>query len=430
MTARVWHPSSLLIAALLFALVAQASAGDWPHWRGPDRNDISSEVSGYADGRWNVAEAWRVEVGAGGAGPVAIGDAVYTFGWLNDTEQVLCLEAATGAVRWKQTAPAPSHSRHAFGETNLYSGPSASPAFDSTTGFLFTLGADADLRCWNTRDNGRLVWQKNLIETYQVPQRPKSGRVSIRDYGYTGAPLVLEDVVIAEVGAPNATVIAYSTRTGEEAWRSRAGGPAGHSGGPVPLTLDGIPCVAVFRMDGLLVVRCDGERSGETVCEIPWQTNYANNVAGPTILGKSVLLTSEYNQAKIARYELSLTAPPQKVWEQESSSRVCSPVIHKGRVYWAWRTMHCLDFATGQPIFVGGETGDAGSIIVTSDDRLLLWSGQGDLKLLDGGPEFRELGALKGLGAADAWPHITLAHGRAYCQDRNGRLVCVKLGAP
>lgn len=59
------------------------------------------------------------------------------------------------------------------------------------------------------------------------------------------------------------------------------------------------------------------------------------------------------------------------MWEQDQASKVCSPVIHQGHVYWAWRSMTCLDFETGKVQWQGGQFGDAGSCIVTADDRLI-----------------------------------------------------------
>ena len=69
--------------------------------------------------------------------------------------------------------------------------------------------------------------------------------------------------------------------------------------------------------------------------------------------------------------------------------------------------------------------GDAGSCLVTADDKLIVWAGRGDLFLVDiAGPagEYRELVRRRGLAAEDVWPHVVLAQGRLYCRDRVGRL--------
>ena len=111
---------------------------------------------------------------------------------------------------------------------------------------------------------------------------------------------------------------------------------------------------------------------------------------------------------------------------------MCSLVIHNGRVSWGWRTFHCLDFETGDEIFTGGTLSDAESLVHTRDEKLILWSGQGNLKLIDAGPdakEYRELASVTGLGGSDVWPHVVLANGRIYCKDRAGKLVCLGVGS-
>ena len=95
-----------------------------------------------------------------------------------------------------------------------------------------------------------------------------------------------------------------------------------------------------------------------------------------------MLITSAYNHKKICKLEITLGGA-RKLWEQPYASKVCSPIIHEGNVYWAWQQMHCLDFATGELKWQGGNFGDAGSCILTSDERLIVWGGRGKLAVVD-----------------------------------------------
>ncbi|MEM7396006.1 MAG: LamG-like jellyroll fold domain-containing protein, partial [Verrucomicrobiota bacterium] len=208
--------------------------------------------------------------------------------------------------------------------------------------------------------------------------------------------------------------------------------PAGHNGGPVPMMVDGVPCVAIHHFDGLLVVRLDRGREGETVAEVPWRTDFGNNVATPAVRGNAILLTSSYNHHRMARYDISLNGAT-RVWEQKAASKVCSPIIHRGSVYWAWRQMVCLDFETGEKRWTGGRYGDAGSCIMTGDDRLIVWANRGDLSLVESAvrsPDaYSELARRKVLSRSDAWPHVVLSDRRLFCKDRKGSLVCFDLRA-
>ena len=424
---------SLCVAVYLqFCLLAASIHGeDWPHWRGVDRNGIVAEPSGWKDGKWSLHERWRKQLPEGASSPIIVEGQLFTMGWHTNQEHVVCLDAVSGKELWRQTYPCPKYGRLATGDEGLYSGPSSTPEFDQETGLLYTLSTDGDLNCWNTRSQGQRVWSLNLYEKFDVPQRSKVGRSGLRDYGYTSSPLVYGDWVIVEVGAKQGNLIAFDKSSGKQEWTSQSKASAGHNAGPVPITIESVPCVAVHNFDGLLVVRLDRGHAGETIATWPWVTLFANNIATVSVHENSVLLTSAYNQNKIARLRITLQGA-ELLWEQEAASKVCTPIVYDGHVYWAWQNVMCLDFGTGQVKWRGGKCGDPGSCIVTADGRMIVWSGdEGDLALVElanRSPEkYTELASLKRIGKSDAWPHVVLRDGRLYCKDRSGQIVCLEL---
>ena len=413
---------------------AVACAEDWPHWRGLGRNGNVNESSRWKGGKWPAATAiWRAKVGMGGSGPIVIGKKLYTMGWKGGQDTVVCLEVGTGRTLWKQSYPCPRYGRHSTGDKGLYGGPSSCPSFDSKRGYLFTLSTDGDMICWDTRKKGKRVWGFNLYEKYKVGQRPKIGRRSLRDYGYTTAPLLHGNTVIVEVGDDEGNLMAFSQETGKRLWKSQSKDPAGHTGGVVPIVVDKVPCVVVLTIRNLLVVRVDAGHEGKTVAEFPWATDFANNVATPTVLKNSVVVTSEYNHYAISRIDVTLKGAKQ-VWKQPYASGLCPPVIHKGHVYWCWRGVYCLNFATGKPVWRGGRNfGDTGSCVSTTDDRLIVWGRRGDLALVETAVrsprKYKELARKRGVFETDVWPHIVLSGGRLFCKDRDGNMKCFAVSA-
>ena len=427
----VLFPSRRACPILLVALVASAAAGqDWPHWRGPQRNGVVAESSGWREGTWPQREVWSAKLGVGGSAPLVAGGRLFTMGALDGRDYVYCFDAKTGRELWRQSYSCPLYGRHSTGDKALYSGPSASPEYDAESGLLFTLSTDGDLCCWDTKESGKRVWKVNFHDQYQVKQRPLVGTRLLRDYGYTTSPLVHDDWVIAEVGDDEGSLMAFSKRTGQRQWTSAAKDPAGHTGGLAPITVDGLPCVAVLTIHRLLVVRLDQGHEGETLAEFPWETDFANSIATPAVHGSSVLLTSEYNQYSICRLQISRSGARQ-LWRQPYASGVCSPVVHKGFVYWAWRGLYCLDFETGKPIWRGGRFGDTASLLATADDRLIVWADRGELMLVDSAvrsaDKYRELARKPRIMNSDVWPHVVLAGGRVYLKDRDGNLKCFEL---
>jgi hypothetical protein len=413
-------------------LLRTGPADDWPHWRGSQRNDIVAESSGWGLGGWTKKNVqWTTQVGEGATSPIVVGPHVYVMGWKGNEDTVTCLNDASGVPQWRQSYRCRRYGRNAMGDQGLYSGPTSSPEFDTETGFLFTLSCDGDLHCWDTKKQGEKVWHINLYDKYEMPQRPKVGRSGRRDYGYTTAPLIYGKQLIVEGGGNAGAIVAFDKHTGRQRWASQAKSFAGHTGGLALINVQRVPCVAALTFNGLLVVRLDAGREGQTVATHPWITSFGNNIASPAVHDNFVLITSGYTQNAMCKLQVSLSGA-RVVWKQENLvSKTCTPVVHNGRIYWAWNRLHCVDFATGKPIWNGPRVGDAGSCIVTNDDKLIVWANEGDLFLAETAsksrPDYQELARLRGLGQGDVWPHIVLAGGKLYCKDRRGRINCLAI---
>lgn len=427
-----WNRTTAWMLALIFSMGSSSApsilANDWPHWQGPNRNDISNEASGWNSGDWLVPDPeWRMNCGEGSSSPIVVKDQLYVMGWRNGEDHVSCLDSATSNVIWSVSYACPKYGRLATGDEGLYAGPTSTPEYDSQTGFLYTLSCDGDLICWNTRKQGQRIWGLNLYEQYSVARRPKVGRSGLRDYGYTTAPFLYGNLVIVEVGSAQGTLVAFDKATGQQVWTSQAIDPAGHTGGLVPINVEGIPCLAVMTFKGLLVTRLDSGHEGETVAEYEWITEFVNNIATPAVFENNVLITSAYNHQSICRLEITLQGA-KVIWQQPYCSKVCTPVIHKGHIYFAWQKLRCLDFETGLQKWEGGSFGDAGSCIITPDDRIIVWGGTGQLVLADTAHrspgEYKVNATRDKVFATDVWPHVAFANGRIYCKDRHGNLCC------
>ncbi|MBI5759211.1 MAG: PQQ-binding-like beta-propeller repeat protein [Planctomycetales bacterium] len=411
-----------------FISISIASADDWPHWRGGQRNGHVNETSGWNGSRWIGSKpTWTASVGEGASSPLVIGGQVFTLGHRDGNDVVSCLDANTGKVVWEMSYPTKLYGRNAMGDQGIYSGPTSTPEFDPATRLLYTLGADGDLHCWDTRQRGAKVWHRNLYDDYQMPRRDKVKRSGQRDYGYTTAPLVHGDWLLVEVGGPTGTIVAFEKRTGREAWRSKVTAVAGHTGGLSPITVEGVPCVAALSFEGLLIVRLDEARAGETVATYPWVTEFANNIASPAVQDDCVLITSAYDHQAMCKLRITLRGA-EKLWEQPLPSKTCTPVIHHGRVYVAWNRVRCVDWQSGELVWEGPPVGDAGSCVVTSDDKLIVWAGKGELFLAETSAlakaPYRDLARLSGLAKNDVWPHVVLSNQQILCRDRTGNLTC------
>ena len=137
------------------------------------------------------------------------------------------------------------------------------------------------------------------------------------------------------------------------------------------------------------------------------------------------MVTTAYNHLEVARYDVKLGSA-RKVWKQPFASGVCSPIIYENRVYWAWKGVHCLDFATGKRLWHGGRVGSQGSCILTSDKRLIIWANRGDLMLAEtfgrSPKAYRELARVPGLSRVT--PGRTWCSRAAACSSRTATASC------
>lgn len=426
---------SICAALALIGVVAGSSlllAADFPHWRGPNRNDIVNESSGWKDGKWLPEKpAWTANVGSGASSPLVVNGRVYTLGWAAGKDTLRCLDAVDGKVLWSVDYRSPEYGRFHMGDEGLYSGATSTPEYDPETKFLYTLGCDGDLNCWDTLAKGKNVWSLNLYAEYKAERRPKLTRAPQRDYGYTSSPLIHGQWLLVEVGSAKGSLVAFDKKTGKQVWLSELKEEAGHTGGLAPITIEKIPCVAVLTQRNLAVIRLDAGNEGKTVGTFPWITDFANTIAGPAVHDDCVIITAAYNHNAMVKVRFTLKGT-EKLWQKPFPSKVCTPVIHQGSIYVAWQKVRCIDWETGDLKWEGGSFADPGSCLITSDDRLIVWGQRGKLALIETAKrsprKYEELALRDGIFKELAWPHVVLADGRVFCRDRSGSVACFRLG--
>jgi len=117
--------------------------------------------------------------------------------------------------------------------------------------------------------------------------------------------------------------MAFDKRTGERRWVSEYRGPAGHTTGLVPMTVEGIPCLAVLTFNKLLVLRLDPGHEGGTVVTYPWKTAWANNDLTPAVEGNSALIGAGHTHKSICKLQITFGGA-KRLWEQPYCSLVGS----------------------------------------------------------------------------------------------------------
>src|SRR4051812_16643475 len=81
-----------MIAFVVSFLASTLHGGDWPCWRGPAHNGVSDEKGWVPWGEGGPRIAWKAQAGVGFSSMVVAGGRVFTVGYADDADTVLCLD--------------------------------------------------------------------------------------------------------------------------------------------------------------------------------------------------------------------------------------------------------------------------------------------------------------------------------------------------
>jgi hypothetical protein len=188
------HNDTELLAALEslagFVLLSDLNgkknmSGDWPDWRGPKRDAISSDVPTSLDG---ATLLWSHTMTGPGMSGLAVADGYViasdkTFGGTDDVFR--CLDADSGRQVWKLAYPAP-------GDMDFTNSPRANPVIHD--GLVYLLGAFGHLHCVQL-ESGEILWKKNLQGDFAT---------KAPTWGYCSTPLIVGDRLIVNPGTKTA----------------------------------------------------------------------------------------------------------------------------------------------------------------------------------------------------------------------------------
>lgn len=398
----------LALAALGTLLPARA---DWPQFLGPTRNGVSAETgltTSWPAGRPTVL--WQKEVGAGFSGPAVAGGRLVLFHRQGDQEIIECLDARTGKGQWKLDYP--THYQDDFGFDD---GPRATPLL--AEGRVFTLGAEGTLHCLDLK-TGAKRWGRKLEDAYHPPKG---------FFGVGTSPILEGGLLVVNVGARGAGIVAFEKDTGKEAWRA-TDDEASYSS-PVAATVDGVRHLFFFTRAGLVSL---DPRDGSVRFRKLWRSrmNASVNAASPVVVGDRLFVSACYGAGAVLLRVGKDRAD--ELWKGNEilSTHYGTAVCRQGFLYgFDGRQEHvarlrCVELATGKVRWSKDEFG-CGSMIL-ADSLLWIVAENGELVVVEAQPDgYREKARAAVLDKPCRAP-IALSEGRLYARDEK-RLVCLSL---
>jgi outer membrane protein assembly factor BamB len=400
-TRRALAVATVLCAALPIASASAAQEAvarvDWPQFRGLNRDGVSPEV-GLLE-QWpegGPPELWRVPLGRGFSAISIVGEHAFTLYGRDGATWLVALDVADGSKVWETRID--EMYRNGQGD-----GPRATPTVDGDR--IYALSGRGNFLAAD-RHTGSVLWSHRLVEEF-------GGRAPT--WGYSGSPLVEDDTVLIEVGAPGAGVIAFDRATGAEAWRALDTG-TGYAA-PITIAVGGLRQTVFFTADGVVAI---DPTDGAPLWRVPWQTSYDVHAATPVFVPPDRLFIASGYGVGSAMLQIRSDgerARADRLWNsRELENQFSSTVLYGGYLYGFDNSIFmCVDARTGERTWRTRGFGH-GSLIL-ADARLLVLSDRGSLALVRPTPaEYVEVSRFQALDGR-AWTMPTLANGILYLRN-------------
>lgn len=390
-----------------------AEPGDWPGFRGPQRDSIVSGQTFVTDWKSHPPkELWRRPIGPAWSSFSVIGNLAFTQEQRDQDEAVVCYNMEDGRVRWRHTYPA------RFTELVSGVGPRATPTFHD--GRLYTVGARGTVSALDAA-SGRLLWSRDLVQ---------DTKARIPEWGFSCSPLVVAGFVVVHGGGNQKELIAYDLLTGEPRWTTEAPGSSYSS--PQLFESSSGPQILMLTAQGIFGL---SPVDGTLLWDHEWEIEMAARIVQPGVVKLDdetwgILIGTGYGHGT----RLVKLRQEGDTWntEEEWTSRSLKPyfndfVVRNEHIYgFDGNILTCVDLESGDRRWKQGRYGHGQLLLSADNEVLLILSEYGELALVEANPEkYQELAQLQAM-QGKTWNHPVLAHGKLLVRNAE-EIVCYVL---
>jgi outer membrane protein assembly factor BamB len=189
----------------------KSAPGDWPQWRGPNRDGLSPETGILRE--WpkdGPPLLWSIDtLGRGISGIAVAGNRFYTMGDRTNQCCALGYDLATQKQVWATPI-----------DQAMTDGPRCTPTVDDDR--VYVLAPSGQIACLNAAD-GKILWKKHM-------KRDFGGRVQ-GSYDYCESPLIDGDKCVITPAGNETAIVALNKMTGEVIWKAACPGFSDWGGG-------------------------------------------------------------------------------------------------------------------------------------------------------------------------------------------------------
>lgn len=380
--------TSLLVLLLVLALEVPILANNWPNWRGPTRNGVSTEsVPVEWDADKNVV--WKLEMPDWtGSTPVIWEESIFLNVADGDNLELWCLDRNTGQPVWKRFL---SEGNHRQRKQNMSS---PSPVTDGQ--YVWVITGTGMLRAFNF--DGDEIWMRDIQSDY--------GPFGL-NWGYASSPLLYGNALYVQVLHGMKTddpsyVLRIDATNGETVWRQERltealrESPDSYTT-PALLTYDGTTEIVITGGDA--VTGHDPE-SGQELWRAeglnPTRNGAYRIVASPVIEGSLIIAPTRVRPLLVLEAGgRGDVLDSHVVWEAEDGPDVPTPVTDGDYLYIVndQGIVYVHELRTGTLVYGRQrlQPGTYSASPVIADGRIYVTNESGLTSVFSTGPEFELL---------------------------------------
>ena len=406
MTAVSKHILAGLLGAVFLSLPARSADGPWPQWRGPHRDDNSTETG--------LLEAWPEtgpprlwlfkDCGIGYSGPAIVANRLFILGARDGQELLISLDVSQGKELW--AVPLGPIYENKWGD-----GPRSTPTVEGE--FVYAMAARGNLTCLRV-DGGSIVWQTAMQDLGgQLP-----------GWGYSESPLIHEEKILCTPGGAQGAIAALDKTTGKLLWQTSELTDVAHYASIV-VTDQADSAIGVQLLVSQLVAFRVAD--GEVLWSVPWPGNVAV-VPTPIVWQDHVYVTSGYG-AGCMLVPLHNDTSVEPVYDNKLMVNQHGGVIRIGKNLYGYsdgKGWICQDIATGKMKWREKKALGKGAIGYADDRFYCITEDEGHVVLIDASEQgWHENGRFTlepqtelRKPSGKIWTHPVIADGRLYLRDQ------------
>jgi outer membrane protein assembly factor BamB len=409
-------------ASLAVAVRAAAPGGNWPQWRGPLRDGVSTETGLLAT--WPQGGPPRLWTAAGlgrGFSSISVANGrVYTMGDRRDGQYVIALDEESGKQVWATRVGAVY--------TDDYAGPRGTPTIDGD--LVYAIDTDSDIVCLDSA-TGKERWHKNLARDF--------GGHMMSGWNWSESPLVDGERVVVTPGSSRAGLVALDKHTGIEIWRSsipqigRNGSDGAGYSSIVISNGGGVKQYVQMMGRGLVGVRAS---DGVFLWGNNSIANPTANISTPVVKDNYVFASTSYGAGSVL-VELSpaasgrVTATEKYTLDGNIFQNHHGGFVLIGNYIYGGHGLRrgtpvCLELTTGKMMWPPTRNaGEGSAAVMAADGRLYFRYENGVMMLIEASPDgYKEAGSFSIPNVSQpSWSHPVIAARRLYLREQDALYV-------